>query len=28
MPGPIPAGRSKTRVKHVGGAWYHLYSVF
>ncbi len=28
MPSPIPAGRSKTRVKHLEGAWYHLYSVF
>ena len=28
MPGPIPAGRSKTRVKHLERAWYHLYSVF
>ena len=28
VPGPIPASRSKTRVKHREGAWYHLYSVF
>ncbi len=28
IPGPILAGRSKTRVKHLEGAWYHLYSVF
>jgi hypothetical protein len=25
---PIPGGRNKTRVKHLGGPWYHLYSVF
>jgi len=24
----LPAGRSKTRVKHLERAWYHLYSVF
>jgi hypothetical protein len=28
MPGPIPGGRYKTRVKHLEGAWYHVYSVF
>ena len=28
MPGPIPEGRHKTRIKHLGGPWYHLYSVF
>jgi hypothetical protein len=27
-PGPVPPGRSKTRLKHLGGPWYHLYSVF
>lgn len=27
-PGPIPTGRSKTRLKHLGGPWYHLYSAF
>jgi len=26
--GPVPDGRYKTRVKHLGGPWYHLYSVF
>ena len=26
--GPAPAGRSKTRLKHLAGPWYHLYSVF
>ena len=26
--GPVPDGRDKTRVKHLGGPWYHLYSVF
>jgi hypothetical protein len=26
--GPIPGGRYKTRVKHLVGPWYHLYSVF
>jgi hypothetical protein len=26
--GPIREGRSKTRVKHLAGPWYHLYSVF
>jgi hypothetical protein len=28
MPGPIPEGRYKARVKHLRGAWYHLYAVF
>jgi len=28
VPGPLPTGRSKTRVKHLGGPWYHLYAVF
>jgi hypothetical protein len=28
VPGPMPEGRSKTRVKHLAGPWYHLYSVF
>ena len=28
LTGPIPKGRSKTRVKLLGGPWYHLYSVF
>jgi hypothetical protein len=28
VPGPVPAGRSKTRLKHLGGPWYLLYSVF
>ena len=28
VPGPIPARRSKTRLRHLGGPWYHLYSVF
>jgi len=28
VPGPPPTGRSKTRVKHLAGPWYHLYSVF
>jgi hypothetical protein len=28
MPGSAPAGRYKTRVKPLEGAWYHLYSVF
>jgi len=28
VPGPMPTGRSKTRVKHLAGPWYHLYSVF
>jgi hypothetical protein len=27
-PGPMPSGRSKTRLKHLEGPWYHLYSVF
>ena len=26
--GPIPDRRYKTRLKHLGGPWYHLYSVF
>ena len=26
--GPPPAARAKTRLKPLGGAWYHLYSVF
>ena len=26
--GPIPGARYKTRVKHLVGPWYHLYSVF
>jgi hypothetical protein len=26
--GPVPDGRYKTRIKHLGGPWYHLYSVF
>jgi len=25
---PAPAGRSKTRLEHLAGPWYHLYSVF
>lgn len=25
---PVPDGRHKTRVKHLAGPWYHLYSVF
>jgi hypothetical protein len=24
----LPAGRTKTRIKALGGGWYHLYSVF
>ncbi len=28
MPDPIPKGRNKTRIKHIGGPWYHLYSDF
>jgi hypothetical protein len=28
IPGPVPRGRSKTRVKHLAGPWYHLYAVF
>lgn len=28
LPGPPPQGRSKTRIKHLDGPWYHLYSVF
>jgi hypothetical protein len=28
IPGPVPTGRSKTRVKHLAGPWYHLYAVF
>jgi hypothetical protein len=28
VPGPIPARPSKTRLRHLGGRWYHLYSVF
>lgn len=28
IPGAVPTGRSKTRVKHLEGPWYHLYSVF
>lgn len=27
-PGAAPAGRSKTRLRHLDGPWYHLYSVF
>lgn len=26
--GAIPSGRYKTKVKHLEGAWYHVYSVF
>jgi hypothetical protein len=25
---PLPEGRHKTTVKHLGGPWYYLYSVF
>jgi len=25
---PLPRARSKTKVKHVEGPWYHLYAVF
>jgi hypothetical protein len=28
LPGPIPTGRSKTRLTSLGGPWYHLYAVF
>ena len=28
VPGPTPKGRSKTRIKHLAGPWYHLYAVF
>jgi hypothetical protein len=28
IPGTVPTGRSKTRVKHLDGPWYHLYAVF
>lgn len=28
VPGRIPGGRYKTRVKYLEGAWYHVYSVF
>jgi hypothetical protein len=28
VPGPLPTGRSKTRIQHLAGPWYHLYSVF
>lgn len=27
-PGPLPAGRSKTKVQPIAGPWYHLYAVF
>jgi hypothetical protein len=27
-PGPRPARRGKTRLKPLGGSWYHLYAVF
>lgn len=27
-PGPIPTGRSKTRLQPLGGPWHHLYAVF
>lgn len=26
--GPVPAGRSKTWIKPLGGGWFHLHSVF
>jgi hypothetical protein len=26
--GAIPQGRSKTKLKHLDGPWYHLYAVF
>ena len=28
IPGAVPAGRSKTRLKHLDGPWYRLYAVF
>lgn len=28
IPEAPPVGRSKTRVKHLDGPWYHLYAVF
>ena len=27
-PAPMPTGRYKTKVKHLGGPWYHWHSVF
>jgi hypothetical protein len=27
-PGPVSEGRPKTRLQHLEGPWYHLYSVF
>jgi hypothetical protein len=27
VPGAVPAVRSKTRLTHLDGAWYHLYAV-
>ena len=28
VPGPVPRGRSKTRLEPLDGTWHHLYASF